>query len=80
MSEQQLSERPDSRIYTDSDNLWYIRMRGNIQLGPYDSRVHAEAALDKQIRHWAPLRYTRRSSSGSFNPFKLLRRSVFRQT
>ena len=37
------------RIFQDSDQQWYYRIRGNDKVGPFASRLEAELKLEKQI-------------------------------
>jgi len=66
----------DERIYQGKDEFWYYRSRGTQDAGPFNSRLHAEQALARQIahwdrkqpfalipRHWHPMKYFRRSAT-----------------
>ena len=68
----------DERIYKDEDELWYYRTRGNHSVGPFDSHLLAQQALEKKIRGWGGPSLPRAVWPRHFQASRLFRRSATR--
>lgn len=69
----------NDRIYQGTDQLWYYRVRGNHDIGPFDSRLDAERKLNRQLRSWGAIKGPAAAWPRGWHPGRLLRRSAARQ-
>lgn len=68
------------RIYKAEDGQWYFRVRGNAAVGPYEHRPDAERELAQRLRQWRSGMGPKRVWPRNLHPFRLVRRSVPRQS
>lgn len=68
------------RIYQGEDDSWYYRVRGNDKVGPFDSAIETQQALNRQLALWHGRTGPSAVWPQDWNPARFLRRSVTRQT
>ena len=67
------------RIYQGDDGLWYYRVRGSQDVGPFDTQFEAEQKLTRQMRLWTGAAGPLAAWPRDWNPGRLFRRSANRQ-
>ena len=70
----------DERIYQDENELWHYKTRGNHAVGPFDSQLLAQQALQKQIQSWSGRSLPRAAWPRHLQPSRIFRRSATRHS
>ena len=69
----------NDRIFQSDDGKWYFRVRGNQDVGPFETEAQAAANLEERIANWTGRTSPTLSWPRSWHPARIFRRSAPRQ-